>query len=247
MIHEKFSDYFPKNDRTTEKKKILVEKSSKIIAISESTKNDLCKIFKVNPEKVSVVYLATSFESIESEPLKSIPQNYILFVGARGGYKNFNFMIEAIADILKRDGIFLICAGGGKFKKEEIELFSKFGIDKMVMQTTVSDSELKFLYQNAIAFIFPSLYEGFGIPILEAFSCGCPVILSNTSSFPEVAKDAGFYFDPYSLDSIKNAVKKIIYDNELREKLIARGYERLKFFSWEKTAKETLKIYKEIL
>jgi len=247
MIHEKLSDYFSKNDRTTKKKKILVEKSCKIIAISESTKNDLCKIFQVNPEKVSVIHLATSFESINAKAIENLPNKYLLFVGGRGGYKNFNFMINSIADIIKRYNIFLICAGGRKFKKDEIELFYKLGIGKMIIQIPASDSELKFLYQNAIAFIFPSLYEGFGIPVLESFACGCPVVLSNTSSFPEIARDAAIYFDPYDINSIRKSVENLIKNNQLRIQLIQKGFERLKHFSWSKTAFETLQVYKQVL
>jgi glycosyltransferase involved in cell wall biosynthesis len=111
----------------------------------------------------------------------------------------------------------------------------------------VNDAILAQLYQKALAFVFPSLYEGFGLPILEAFSCGCPVALSDSSSFPEVAKEAAIYFDPHIKSSMEEAILKIIHDEKLRDVLRRRGYEALKDFSWKKTAEKTLSLYKSIL
>jgi glycosyltransferase involved in cell wall biosynthesis len=176
------------------------------------------------------------------------PQKYLLFVGNRRVYKNFDTFTESISQLLRDDkNLYLICAGGGKFTPSEIASLEKSGVINKVTQCSFDDNILAQLYQNALAFIFPSLYEGFGIPILEAFFCGCPVVASNISSLPEVAGDAAEYFDPLDKISILNAVKKIAYDHGLRCKLKNKGYERLKNFSWEKTANQTKMLYKSIL
>ena len=106
---------------------------------------------------------------------------------------------------------------------------------------------MAYFYQNALAFIFPSLYEGFGIPVLESFACGCPLLCSNVSSLPEVAGNAACYFDPYSEESIRDAVVKLLDDSNFREELIDKGYEQLKKFSWKQTSEETKKIYESVL
>ncbi len=140
-----------------------------------------------------------------------------------------------------------MCTGGGKFSNYEIEQFKELGISKQVLQFNLDDDSLAYFYKNALAFIFPSLYEGFGIPVLESFACGCPVVCSNVSSLPEIAGEAACYFDPYSEESIKNSVVKILTDSNLREELINKGYEQLKKFSWQKTAEQTKKIYESVL
>ncbi|MFN3695152.1 MAG: glycosyltransferase family 4 protein, partial [Ignavibacterium sp.] len=169
-------------------------------------------------------------------------------VGSRKYYKNFIFTINSIADLLLREKeMYFICAGGGNFTRKEHKVFKELKIESKIKQIPVDDNILGALYSNALAFIFPSLYEGFGIPILESFSCGCPVICSNISSLPEVAQDAAEYFDPYNKSSIKSAVEKIISDNLRREELKTLGFERLKFFNWERTALHTYKVYKQAL
>jgi glycosyltransferase involved in cell wall biosynthesis len=106
---------------------------------------------------------------------------------------------------------------------------------------------LIYLYQNALAFVFPTLYEGFGIPILESFACGCPAVLSNTSSLPEVGGDAAVYFDPQDMDSIKTTVMSVIYNEKKRHEMVARGYEQLNKFSWAKTAQQVEEVYISLL
>ena len=125
-------------------------------------------------------------------------------------------------------------------------MLKNLNVDKKVTQINLSDDTLSILYQNAQLFIFPSIYEGFGIPILESFSCGCPVACSNTSSFPEIAQDAAAYFDPMDEASIYNCINDLLFNYEYKEKLVDKAYRRLEEFSWEKTATKTLKIYKEL-
>lgn len=249
MIHEKFSEMFSPFDKTTKQKRLLVEKAAKIIAVSQNTKKDLMEIFGIDGTKIEVVYHGNSmFPQLNIPFGYELPQKYLLFVGNRFIYKNFNRFITSMAELLKKDReLFVVCVGGGKFTNNEIEQFKELGISKQVLQYNVNDDVIANFYKNAIAFIFPSLYEGFGIPLLEAFACGCPVVCSNGSSLPEVADDAAYYFDPYNEESIKDAVLRILNDKDLRQELIAKGQRRLKQFSWQRTVEETIKIYKSVL
>jgi len=249
MIHEKFKDMFLPNDKTSENKKLLVEKASKIIAISQSTKNDLIELFGVDESKIEVVYLGNSM-LFKSDMIANIavPKRYILFVGSRGGYKNFNRFIKSITTLLIEDKeLSVVCAGGGKFITKEIKLLKDLEISKQVVQYDLDDEVLAYFYKNAQLFVFPSLYEGFGIPVLEAFSCNCPLVCSNSSSLPEIAADGAYYFDPYNENSIKNAISQVLNDINLRDKLVQNGTKRLEYFSWKQTALQTQKIYESVL
>ncbi len=249
MIHEKFSNMISSQDQTSINKKLLAERASKIIAISESTKRDIIDILGVKASKIDVVYLGNSMmPSDQLCTLKDLPSKYILFVGNRATYKNFNRFIKAISSLLQDNtDLHVVCAGGGVFSEEEKNILSEWNIDEKVHQYNIDDNTLSKLYQQAIVFVFPSMYEGFGIPILEAFACDCPLACSNTSSLPEVAGDAAVYFDPMDKVSIKTAITTVLDDSELRKELVQAGRERLKLFSWKKTAQETKKVYRSVL
>lgn len=247
MIHELFSDMFPETDHSAENKKECIKKADRIIAISENTKSDIIKLYDVNPDKIDVVLLGYSMDATIPVPIKDCPENYILFTGQRGLYKNFERFIKAFAEHRKsHPDINLVCTGL-QFNENEWQLISSLGLEKHVKACFATDAQLKWLYQNALCFVFPSLYEGFGIPILEAFSANCPLLLSNTSCFPEIAGDGGLYFDPYSVDSITETMNRVADDSELRENLIQRGAVRLKDFSWQKMANETAETYRKII
>ncbi len=252
MIHEKFNIMFSKSDKTSEQKKFLAKKSSKIIAVSNNTKKDLIELFDIKDSKIEVVYLGNSLlqNSISCTGFNVlIPSKYILFVGGRKGYKNFENFIKSIITILKNDlNIYVVCIGGGTFNNYEIEMLKSLGVINKILQYDVKDEDLSYFYRNASAFVFPSLYEGFGIPILEAFACNCPVLCSNTSSFPEIAGEGALYFDPYSTESIKNAINNILNNVEdIRYKLIENGRRRLELFSWSKMTLQTRNVYESIL
>lgn len=251
VIPEKFSTKYNALDGfdKSQKQKIL-DKASKIIAVSENTKQDILDIFNIAPEKVEVIYHSTHFSTfIPDENIKiKVPKRYLLYIGNRYNYKNFFVFIRSVAPILKKQAdLFLICGGNGRFTVEEQKLLTELKItDRVLHREIENDDELYQLYKNALAFVYPSLYEGFGIPILEAFACQCPVVISDRSCFPEVAQDAALYFNPDDKEHIAHQIEKIVDDEALRKKLIAKGTHRLKDFSPTITALKTLNIYKSV-
>ncbi|HSD15415.1 MAG TPA: glycosyltransferase family 1 protein [Flavobacterium sp.] len=248
MIHEKLPQYFQRDTKTSEQKKLLMEKATRIIAISESTKKDILEIYPhIDAAKIDIVYLSHSIEANSSASL-SLPKDYILFVGNRSGYKNFIFFIKAVADLLKADkDLFVVCAGGNKFSKEEEKLIAELGIANQILQRNFEDNELASYYRNAKCFVFPSEYEGFGIPVLESMACGCPIVLAHHSSFPEVAGDAGVYFELNNTADLKNKVQALLSDENLRRKYAEKGIEQASKFSWKVTAQHCLEVYKKVV
>jgi glycosyltransferase involved in cell wall biosynthesis len=256
MIHEIYPEFFSVRDLTIQRKKQLIENATSVIAISHNTKNDIIRFTNVDPDRVSVVHLGNPLKPTDSlrhnekkEGSLDLDVDYLLFVGKKSGYKNFNRMISSIASLLRDNtSLHLYFAGGGSFTPVEIELLKDFDVYSKVHFINISTDDLLIeLYKNARAFIFPSLYEGFGLPILEAFSCGCPLVTSNSSSLSEIAGDAACFFDPESGDSIAEAVESILSNPDYRTDLIKKGYRRLKCFSWEKTARETKCVYDNTL
>jgi glycosyltransferase involved in cell wall biosynthesis len=252
VIPEKFSTQYAGLDGfDKDQKKKILDKASKIIAVSENTKKDILEVFNISPEKVEVIYHSTHFAAFQPNPNVEIltPKRYLLYVGNRENYKNFDVYVESIAPILKKqDDLYLICAGNGKFTVSEQQLFANLKVEKQILHHQItSDDVLYQLYKNAIAFVYPSLYEGFGIPVIEAFACDCPVILSDRSCFPEVAQDAALYFNPDDKENIAFQIEKIIENTDLRIELIKKGKERLQDFSPTFTAQKTLQVYKSVI
>jgi len=251
MIHELYPELVSKWDKSREHKKKLVSLAKKVICVSKNTKNDLVNLLDVDENKIEVIYHGISVKDYNlSKSLNNLilPEKFLLFVGKRSGYKNFNFTLKAISRLFKEDKtLHMVCYGGGKFSKAEIELFNKLNLSNNVHYITGGEETLVELYSKALAFIFPSLYEGFGIPILEAFACSCPVVCSDRSSLPEIAEKASEYFNPEDELSIENAVDYIIKNEKRRKELIELGKERLKLFDWNFTAEKTLEVYKSCL
>jgi glycosyltransferase involved in cell wall biosynthesis len=249
MIHEKFTNNFSGRNKTSELKKIAVSRANHIICISENTKRDLIEVFNVPEEKISVVYLGFSFKDDNSSVKSLLEKPHILYVGKRGKYKNFERLLKtfSLSPTLIKNFV-LVAFGGGKFRPEEQKNIRELGLDEdNITQMSGSDEVLKNLYKNATAFIYPSLYEGFGIPPLEAMSLNCPVICSRASSIPEVVGDAGQYFDPFDIDDMQSAIEKVIESESLKQDLIARGQKQLTKFSWDLCAEQTAQIYHKVL
>ena len=250
MAHELFSgEVKGLVDKTIKYKRETICGASKIIAISENTKKDLISLYGIPDNKIEVIYLGNPLEGVTPSSVEGLPKKYLLFVGNRQGYKNFIFFVKAVSSVLKDDmNIFLVCAGGGKFSREENKLLSELKISNQVKQISFkNDNELAYIYKNALVYILPSLYEGFGMTALEAFSMGCPVVASNTSSIPEVCGKAVVYMNPKDGKSISDGISKVLSDNELRNNLINLGYEQVKKFFWNETVNETLKVYERVL
>jgi len=242
-IHEK---YYNIKDH----KKKIIDLADHVICISKSTQRDLLKIYGISEDKTSVIYLGSSFsENIRNYSQININNKpYILFVGNRFKYKNFlNFIKSISSSKILKNNIEIVCFGIYPFTQYEIEFFLQEGLDiKKIHFISGEDSTLQQLYINAFMLVYPSLYEGFGLPILDAMSLGCPVACSNTSSMLEVGEDAPKYFDPNSQDDIRLSIEKVFLSDNLRVKMIGKGLEQSKKFSWKNCAIETLDIYKNV-
>lgn len=249
MIHERSPDnHYPWN-RTLHAKKKAVQRADHIICISENTRKDLIELLDVPENKTSVVYLGYSLSAKCTKKTYITKKPYLLYVGDRGKHKNFTTLLLAFAHSPRIRGHFsLICFGGGKFNTSEKELMNDLDIAPTeVIQVSGDDGTLAGLYSTSSAFIYPSLYEGFGIPPLEAMSFDCPVICSNTSSLPEVVGDAAEFFNPLEEDSIGCAIERVVTSQDHSAQLVKKGYARVNKFSWKKCAKETLDVYCKVL
>ncbi len=259
MIHERFHEYLHKDNPVafSEQKRRCIEQADRVIAISHSTRSDIIEYFGIPENKITVIHLAASTFFKESPETHNnelrkrfgLGKPFILYVGKRGGYKNFQILLKAYSLWKSRSDFELICVGGErKWSDNESEVITDSDLGNSVrLFDDVRDEELRRFYSSAYVFVYPSLYEGFGIPSLEAMACGTPVIASNASSMPEVIGDAGLYFEPSSREELLEALNSIADDGNLRRELIRRGLERSRMFSWEKTAAETYNVYKDIL
>ena len=248
MMPELFPQYYSKNNMQILSKKKLVNKASAIIAVSERTKQDIIRFLGVDPDKITVIHHAGPIQEDIKQP-SLIESDYFLYVGVRSAYKNFYKTIEDFKNVVKLyPKIKLVCTGP-TFTNQEISFFKYLDIESNIIHYSANNNDLKVLYSNALAFIYPSLYEGFGIPILEAFAYGCPVILNNASCFPEIAADAAIYFksDGKSSNLSQTLIEFIRKTKFERDDLIARGYERLKDFSWVKSSLKLANVYDKVL
>jgi len=249
LIHQIFPElglYDPKD-----KSRRMLDNASKIIAVSKSTKSDLVNIFDIEESKIEVIYHGNSLQQtgmvVSEEFRNKLPLTYFLYIGNRNSYKNFLFFVEVFAAATKYSPDINVVCTGPAFDNYELYLFNKIGITKRVFNIYVNDDELTYLYNNALSFIFPSMYEGFGIPILEAFSCGCPVLVSNSSSLVEIGEEAVVYFEPKNAASMRTAIEWVISNPTLRDEKVRLGYEQVKKFSWKKAALETKQVYNQVI
>lgn len=244
LIAFKFQHLY-KKESIIKNQSLIIDGASRIIAISENTKNDLIEILKVDPEKIDVIH--HGFTPPDEAPKRNEYGRYLLYVAARWGYKNFMNLAKAFSQLIKEDKQLKLICIGPKFNEQESFNLKELGIYENCIAMGVSEKKLNTLYAHALAFVYPSLYEGFGMSILEAFANGCPVCLSNTSSLPEVAGNAGVYFDPESPESILFSIKKVIYDSDFASTVVKKGKQRLLAFSWKKCAISTAATYEKAL
>lgn len=247
MMPELFPEHFGKNDQQIQFKRRHLSEASAIIAVSESTKRDIVRLLGVSEDKITVVYHGgPSVERINEKPL--VAQPYFLYVGMRHVYKNFKQTAIDFAEFAaKHPETRLVCTGL-PFTEEEKQLFSELGILSATVYYPATDQQLKNLYANAVGFIFPSLYEGFGMPTLEAFAYGCPVLLNKIPVFREIAADAALFF--HSEEGLSNlpALLETVYgmSKEQRKQIIDKGFARLATFSWKKSATKLAGIYRQV-
>lgn len=226
--------------------RVSLARADKIIAVSECTKRDMLEIFKVDPQKVEVIYHGIE-PAVDSGRPRLVENPYILYVGTRVIHKNFNRLAEAFSAISPRyPELRLVCTSKA-FNATEQEMFKRLGIEDKVINISANEEEMNRLYRDALLFCFPSLYEGFGMPILEAMINHCPALISNASCFPEIASDAALYFEAEQTDDLKDKLEQMINDEELRSSLIRKGNQRVKLFSWDKCAREHLEVYKSLM
>ncbi len=256
-----------------------VRKASRVLTISDSSKDDIIREYKIPANKVITIHPGVK-ETVSLEPhvygmnqLKTkynLSDNYLLFVGTLQPRKNIVRLIEAFSKVIlersdripsrsKRDPIGLkpsrmteklqlvIVGKKGWLYEDILKAPKQFGIENHVkFLDDVGDDELPIFYKNAVCFVLPSLYEGFGLPVLEAMKYGCPVITSNISSLPEAGGDAALYVDPEDVDDIAGKIKELLHNEKLRHTLSEKGKKQAAKFSWEKTARETLDILKQV-
>lgn len=251
MIHELFPEMDPLG-RFAEQKRRAVEVADALICISENTKNDLLQRYPAAAGKVTVTHLAANLalgidkeETKGSEPIPATP--YFIYVGSRASYKNFDSLLSAFAKAATVETDMSLCIVGPPFTQVEARKITQFGLTNRVAHYgQVTDAHLARLYRNSIALVYPSLYEGFGIPPLEAMSCGTAVIASNRSSIPEVVGDAALLFDPAHQDELTDMLVTLPRDTSRRDSLVRKGYLRAAQFSWNTTADQTIAVYRGV-
>jgi len=248
MVHELFPNLIDPAGYVVNEKRKAILSASAIICDSENTKKDLLSLYPISEDKVFVVYLASEINHKMSYGKEEIPSRpYFLFVGGRLGYKNFELLIKAFTKITTFFPDISLCIAGKPLSSSENALISALNLNQYIEHFAYpSDQHLAKLYRCSLALVYPSLYEGFGLPLLEAMACRTVAIASNTSSIPEVVEDAGLLFNPNSLNDLADKLLYILNNPIEREKLILKGTERLNHFSWDNTVRKTIDIYKKV-
>lgn len=262
VVHDLVAFLFPQKnnkkamiiERTTLKK--ASQKAYKIVTVSENTKKDLLEKFPKIKEKTEVVYpaIANTYKPIDSslaefKEEKNLPKQFFLFVGTLEPRKNIEAILKAHATLIdpqkkKHENPHLVVIGARGWQFSKIfQLLNELGTGEyVVFKGYTPEKELNNYYNSAIALVFPSLYEGFGLPALEAMQSACPVITSNKGSLPEVVGEAALMVDPENMQDLAKAMEKIYDDKVLKLELIGKGLEQSEKFSWQKSAKEMLKL-----
>ncbi len=253
LANFKFPEFYLKSKQKylTALTRLSMQFADKIIAVSENTKKDLIEVLNVPEKKIQVIYHGCSSLPVDEETALQVkkqyklPEEYILFVGTLEPRKNIAVLVEALKYLknTKKTDYPLVIAGavGWKFSPS-FEQIKQSGL-KIILTDFLNDEQLAALYKSAKIFVYPSLYEGFGFPVLEAMAKGTPVICSNNSALPEVGGDAGLYFSPEDFHELAEKIQALWSDTKLQYKLSSAGLKQAEKFSWSKCAKQTLELY----
>jgi glycosyltransferase involved in cell wall biosynthesis len=253
MMHEIFPQLFAPDDPTSARKRASVDRADLVLCNSECTRRDLVEVFGIPKSKTRVTYLASSVDKRSvadtATPRGLSHKSYLLYVGSRGGYKNFSALLQAYRGLgALREQLRVVAFGGGSFTEAERREISAAGLTSTeVEHRQGTDTVLYALYRNAAALVYPSLYEGFGIPPLEAMALRCPVVCSARGSLAEVVGDAALLFEPERPDELAEKLRELVESDECRERLIERGLARAGEFSWERCAEQTVAAYRELV
>ncbi len=246
-IPERLPHLYPELKKLHGERQSALSRADSVICVSESTRKDLLEYYDVDPGRVTVVLLGSSISPDSGAPM-DIGAPFFLHVGARYPYKNFNRLIRAFGEARLYRTHKLVSFTSKAFGETEFEAMEQAAVPRAsVIRVGGDDRQLARYYAGAVALVFPSMYEGFGIPLVEAMRCGCPIVTSNTTSLPEVAGDAAIYIDPDDVGSISEALLSIASSGDIRDRLIAAGIARAGRFSWDRCAAETFAVYKNVL
>lgn len=250
MIHERFATEMDATGQFAARKRQAILAAQAIVCISEHTKQDLLERYSLPESQITVTPLASelkyehTFDSKELVP----SEPYFLYVGSRIAYKNFDGLLAAFSKVVSACSEVILCIVGVPFTQSEKRLIHELKlIEKIRYYGQIGDSYLAKLYRCSIGLVYPSKYEGFGIPPLEAMSCKTAVIAANCSSLPEVVGDTGLLVNPNSQNDLAEAMLYLLNYPADRDRLIAKGYDRSKQFSWEKTAAQTVEVYHSLV
>ena len=246
--HERFPELFPDVSRILRAKAKLFSAADAIICVSASSQRDLLQFYLIDPKKTHVIHHGLEPGHRDDVAVgmfeRRLSRPYLLYVGARHGYKNFTRLLRAYANAGLAKDYDLLVIGGGEWTAAETELAKRLGVfDHLLLIPCADDSVLLEAYSRAVLFVYPSLYEGFGFPPLEAMSAGCLTAVGSTSSMPEVCGDAAFYFDPADESSIEKTVVEAL-NSPTRGSKIKAGADRARAFSWPRCAEQTLQVYR---
>jgi len=245
-IHDMIDEVMQEGHTTPRRKALLAKHATHIIAVSEHTKKDVMQILHVEDDKISVVYHGNSVTAVEPQRLPVLPERYVLYVGGRQRkYKNFELFLRAMPSVVKKEQVEIVCVGT-PFTEKEKAVIQTYELEQCVRSLFAEDDQLYYIYHHAQCFVYPSCYEGFGLPILEAWSADCPLILSHSSCFPEIAGEAAAYFKENNADDLAKRTLDLLRSEEARQELIERGKARLQTYSWDKAAEKIASVYRQI-
>jgi glycosyltransferase involved in cell wall biosynthesis len=244
LIHELFGKHFPKGDRQADHRRKALSVADGIVCVSKQTRDDLLNLYDIEEDKVVVAYNGNSMDSIEFPLLPKVDYPYFLYVGTRDTWrKNFEVILRALSSEQTLSEYRLICFGGKPFTDAERKKINQAGLASRILHAGGSDEELAGYYKNAAALIYPSRYEGFGLPPLEAMTFGCPVVASSAPPMPEIIDQSGLYFDPESEEDLVGQLRRAIARDPDVEQIIRNGYERSKLFTWKHSCEKIHNFY----